>query len=418
MAPFPVTTRTRKQVSTVRLIDLVRYTLLALRRQRFRSVMLLIAVGLGVGAVMVLTALGEGARGYVLGEFAFLGKDTVVMFPGRKETTGGMPPITGSAARAITLEEVEVLARTVPGVTSLAPLVMGNGPVSYESRERESIVVGTTAAFFTIRQLEIGQGSALPDLGLSEGKQVAVIGQKLKSELFDNRRAIGQWVRLRDYRFRVIGVLAGTGDSFGADLSEAIFVPVASAQSVFNIHGLFRVMLKVRENYRVEEVKTNISRRMQELHEGEQDVTVVSPDAMLSTFDDILQALTLGVAGIAGISLVVAGILVMNVTLMSVKQRTAEIGLLKAIGAPAAQVRTLFLTEATLIATAGALLGMLVGRLLVATGRYFYPSIPFATPGWAMWAGLGLAVGTALLFAWLPAQQAARLEPVEALGRK
>lgn len=402
----------------MRLIDLVRYTFLALRRQRFRSFMLLTAVGLGVGAVVVLTALGEGARGYVMGEFAFLGKDTVVMFPGRKETTGGMPPMTGTAARAITLEEVAVLQRTVPGVTSLAPLVIGNGPVSYKSRERESIVLGTTAAFFDIRQLQVGQGSTLPDLVLSEGRQVAVIGHKLKTELFDNRRAIGQWVRLRDYRFRVIGVLTGTGDSFGTDLSEAIFVPVASAQSVFNIHGLFRVMMKIRDNYQVEEVKSQIAKRMQELHEGEQDVTIISPDAMLSTFDDILQALTLGVAGIAAISLVVAGILVMNVTLMSVKQRTAEIGLLKAVGAPAAQVRTLFLTEAALIASAGALLGMLVGLLLVAAGRKLYPAVPFATPAWALWAALGLAIGTALLFAWLPAQQAASLEPVDALGKK
>jgi putative ABC transport system permease protein len=375
-------------------------------------------VGLGVGAVVVLTALGEGARGYVMGEFAFLGKDTVVMFPGRKETTGGMPPITGTAARAITLEEVAVLQRTVPGVTSLAPIVIGNGPVSYKSRERESIVLGTTAAFFDIRQLQVGQGSSLPDLVLNEGRQVAVIGHKLKTELFDNRRAIGQWVRLRDYRFRVIGVLTGTGDSFGTDLSEAIFVPVASAQSVFNIHGLFRVMMKIRDNYQAEDVKSQIAKRMQELHEGEQDVTIISPDAMLSTFDDILQAMTLGVAGIAAISLVVAGILVMNVTLMSVKQRTAEIGLLKAVGAPAAQVRTLFLTEAALIASAGALLGMLVGLLLVAAGRKLYPTVPFATPAWALWAALGLAIGTALLFAWLPAQQAARLEPVDALGKR
>ena len=130
----------------MRPLDLVRYTLLALQRQRFRSIMLLTAVGLGVGAVVVLTALGEGARGNVMGEFAYLGKDTVILYPGRKETTGGMPPITGAAARAITLEDVAVLERTVPGVTDLAPLVMGNGPVSYKSRERDSIVVGTTAA--------------------------------------------------------------------------------------------------------------------------------------------------------------------------------------------------------------------------------------------------------------------------------
>jgi putative ABC transport system permease protein len=399
-------------------MDLLRFTILALRRQRFRSTMLLTAVSLGVTAVVVLTALGEGARGYVLGEFAFMGKDSVIMFPGRKETTGGMPPMTGTAAQDITLEEVEVLQRSVPGVTSLAPMVLGNGPVSFKSRERDSMVIGTTAAFFAIRKLEVSQGSGLPDLALGEEMQVAVIGQKLKEALFDNGRAIGQWIRLRDYRFRVIGVLAGSGDSFGSDLSEAIFIPVASAQSVFNVHGMFRVILRVKENYQVDAVKTAISNKMQALHNGEQDVTVVSPDSMLSTFDSILRVMTLAVAGIGAISLVVSGILVMNVMLMSVKQRTAEIGLLKALGAPAAQVRTLFLTEAGLIAAAGAVVGMLVGKLIVVIGRQVYPAVPFVTPGWALWSSLGLAVGTALLFAWLPAQQAADMEPVDALGKK
>lgn len=402
----------------MRFADLLRFSLLALRRQRFRSGMLLTAVGLGVAAVVILTALGEGARGYVLGEFAYLGKDTVIMFPGRKETTGGMPPMTGTAAHDITLEEMAVLERAVPGVTSMAPMIVGNGPVSFKARVRDSMVLGTTAAFFAIQKLELAQGSALPDLALGEGKQVAVIGQKLKEALFDNGRAVGQWIRLRDSRFRVVGVLAGTGSSFGADLSEAIFIPVASAQSVFNVNGLFRVLLKVKENHAVEAVKTNIAKQMQLLHDGEQDVTIVSPDSMLSTFDDILKVMTLAVAGIGAISLVVSGILVMNVTLMSVKQRTAEIGLLKAVGAPATQVRTLFLTEAALIAAAGALVGMAVGNIIVLIGRQLYPNVPFATPVWALWASLALAVGTALLFAWLPAQQAANLEPVDALGRK
>jgi putative ABC transport system permease protein len=402
----------------MRPVDLLRFTLLALRRQRFRSTMLLIAVGLGVSAVVILTALGEGARGYVMGEFAFLGKDTVILFPGRKETTGGMPPMSGAAARSITLDEMAILERTVPGVTSVAPMILGNGPVSYKSRERDSIVVGTTAAFFDIQQLEIGRGSGFPDMELRDSAQIAIIGHKLKRELFDGQRAVGQWIRLRDYRFRVVGVLSGSGDSFGADLGEAIFVPVASAQSVFNVHGLFRVMLRVKENYQVADVKDNISNRMQELHDGEQDVTVISPDSMLSTLDDILKVMTLGVAGIAGISLVVSGILVMNVTLMSVRQRTGEIGLLKAVGAPASQVRILFLAEAGVIAAAGALLGMVIGRLVVFGGNKFFPDIPFATPGWAMWAALGMAVITALIFAWLPAQQAAAMEPVDALGKK
>lgn len=402
----------------MRLVDLLRYTLLALRRQRFRSFMLLLAVGLGVSAVVVLTALGEGARGYVLGEFAFLGKDTVIVFPGRKETSGGMPPMSGAAARPITLEEVQVLERTVPGVTEVAPAVIGNGPVSFGSRERDSIVIGTNGAFFTQRLMEIGLGSNFPDMEMDRDIPIAILGHKLKKELFGSGRAIGQWVRLRDYRFRVIGVLASGGDSVGMDLGEAIFVPVASAQSVFNVHGLFRVMLKVEENYAVDDVKTRIEQRMTELHDGDLDVTVVSPDAMLSTFDDILVVMTLGVGGIAGISLVVSGILVMNVTLMSVKQRTAEIGLLKAVGAPAAQVRTLFLAEAGLIAAAGALIGMAVGQLIVLAGRHAMPDIPFQAPLWALLASLLLAVGTAIIFAWLPAQQAAALEPVDALGKK
>ena len=403
---------------TMRLPDLIRFTTLALRRQRFRSFMLLIAVGLGVSAVVVLTALGEGARGYVMGEFAYLGKDTVILYPGRKETTGGMPPMSGAAARSITLEDVQVLQRTVPGVTALAPMIMGNGPVSYKSRERDSLVIGTTAAFFDIRQMTLAQGQGFPELSLDEAAQVAVIGEKLKQELFENERAVGQWIRLRDYRFRVVGVLSGAGDSFGSDLSEAIFIPVAAAQSVFNVQGMYRVMLRVRDNYRVEDVKNNIAQRMKELHDGEQDVTVISPDAMLSTLDDILRVMTLAVAGIAAISLVVSGILVMNVTLMSVKQRTSEIGLLKAIGAPASQIRTLFLTEAAVIAAVGALLGMVLGQGIVLAANQLFPDIPFATPGWAQWAALGMAVLTALLFAWLPAQQAAAMEPVDALGRK
>lgn len=402
----------------MRAADLLSFTLLALRRQRFRSFMLLTAVGLGVTAVVVLTALGEGARGYVLGEFAFLGKDSVIMLPGRKETTGGMPPMSGAAARQITLEEVEVIERSVPGVTAVAPMIIGNETVSFDNRSRDSLVVGTTADFVRIRRMFIGSGDNLPEGSMSETEPVAVIGETLKRELFDGRRAIGQWVRLRDYRFRIIGILSGKGDSFGLDLSEAIFIPVAAAQSVFNTGGVYRVIFKVDENHPIETVKRRVSDRMQELHDGEQDVTLVSPDSMLSTFDDILRVLTVAVAGIGAISLVVSGILVMNVTLMSVKQRTAEIGLLKAVGAPSSQVRTLFLAEAGMIACAGAGVGIVVGQLLVLGGRLLYPGVPFVTPTWAYVASVVLAVGTALLFAWLPAQQAARMEPVDALGRK
>jgi len=398
--------------------DLLRFTLMALRRQRFRSLMMLLSVAIGVAAVLILVSLGEGARSYVLGEFSYIGKDTVVMFPGRKTTTGGMPPVTGAAARDITLEQIELLQRRVPGIAALAPIVLGNVPVTQRNRERDSMVIGTTAAFFDVRRLRIAQGSTLPQGDIQTGSPVAVIGQKLKQELFGNRRAIGEWVRLRDYRFRVIGVLEGRGDSFGMDLSDAIFIPVASAQSVFNVNGVFRVIVQLRENHDVERLKSDILERMKELHEGDEDVTVTSPDAMISTFDGILRMLTLGVAGIAAISLVVAGVLVMNLTLMSVRQRTAEIGLLKAIGAPAALVRRLFLAEAAALAAMGSLAGLACGYAAILALAVAFPAIPLRAPLWAFAAASLMALATAVLFAWLPANQAARLEPVVALGRR
>lgn len=402
----------------MRATDLLRFTFLALRRQRFRSLMLLVSVAIGVASVLILVSLGEGARQYVLGEFSFIGKDTVVIFPGRKTTTGGMPPVTGAAARDITLEELSILERTVPGIESIAPLIVGNAPVAYRNRDRESMVLGTTAAFFAVRQLHVAQGSNFPNLALDEGSPVAIIGQTLKQELFGNRRAIGEWVRLRDYRFRVIGILAGTGDSFGMDLSEAIFVPVASAQTVFNVNGLFRVMMKIRDGVDVEATKEALRSRMKELHEGEEDVTVVNPEAMVRTFSGVLRAMTLGVAGIAAISLVVAGILVMNLMLMSVNQRTAEIGLLKAIGSSARQVRTIFLAEAGILAAAGTVTGLAFAQAVILAGREFYPAIPFQTPVWAFAGSCTMAILTAIVFAWLPATRAAGLEPVIALGRK
>jgi putative ABC transport system permease protein len=401
----------------VRLPDLLGFALHSLARQRFRSAMMLLCVAIGVSAVVMLVALGEGARGYVLGEFAFLGSDTLVMFPGRKTTSGAVPPISGAAARDITLEHVALLERQVPDIALAAPLVLGSVPVSAGSRTREAMVLGTNAAFFTVRRLTIAQGSALPALEAGLGAPVAVIGEKLKRELFDNRRALGQWVRLRDYRFRVVGVLAGSGDSFGMDLSEAIFVPVASAQSLFDVHGLFRVVFRLREGAPHERVQAALLARMRELHDGEEDVTLVSPDAMLGTFAGVLRVLTLGVSGIAAISLVVAGILVMNLTLLSVRQRTAEIGLLKALGATDRTVRGVFLAEAASLAAAGALAGTSLGSAGTLLLARLYPAIPFHVPAWALLAAAAAALGTALLFAWMPATRAARLEPVSALGR-
>jgi putative ABC transport system permease protein len=244
-----------------------------------------------------------------------------------------------------------------------------------------------------------------------------IIGEKLKQELFDAHPAIGEFIRVGDSRFRVVGILAGRGDAMGMDLSDAVIIPVAAAQRLFNVSGLFRVMMALRDGYSLQDVKKRVEIAMQVFHQGELDVTIISPDSMLSTFNGILRAMTLAVGAIGAISLLVAGVLIMNVMLISVSQRTREIGLLKALGASSRDIMRVFLTEAMLMTGAGAVAGVIVGTLLVVAGRIAFPDIPFHTPLWAFITAVSVALLTGLAFSWLPARRASLLQPVDALQK-
>ncbi len=401
----------------MRTADLLRFSGDALRRTRFRSGMMLLAMGLGVAAVLILTALGEGARGYVVGEFASIGKDVVIMFPGRKETTGGMPPITGATSRDITIDEAYLLKRRLSAVKEVAPMVVGSARVGHETRGRDVSILGTTELFLQIQHLTLAQGANLSAGDFRRGAGEIILGEKLKRALFDNRAAVGDFVRVGDTRFRVVGVLSGRGDAFGMDMSDAAIIPVASAQRLFNAFGLFRVLIQVREGYSIEATKQSVEAVMRELHQGELDITLVNPAAMLKTFDAILMAMTLGVAAIGAISLLVAGILIMNIMLIAVSQRTREIGLLKALGASRGDILQLFLVEALLLTAAGAVSGIIVGEAVIFAARSAFEEVPFHAPLWAVIIAGLIAVLTGLAFSWLPARRASELQPVEALQK-
>ena len=397
----------------MRAADSLALMLGALAGHRSRSLMLLLAMAIGVVAVNLLTGLAEGARQFVIGEFAMLGRNTLIVLPGRKETTGGMPPITGLATRDLTLGDAEAIGR-LPSVRRVAPLQAGQLEVNVGNRVREAFTLGTSHEFFVIRQLSVGQGQVLPPLPLDQAEAVCVIGATLRRELFGTGPALGQWLRAGDRRFRVVGILSERGESLGMDFGEMLIIPVASAQVLFNREGLFRVFAEVRGPQFLDSGKRQILTTIAARHEGKEDVTLISQDSMLAAFDGILGALGLALAGIAAISLLVAGILIMNVTWIAVNQRTAEIGLLKALGAGPAQVRLLFVGEAALLALAGGLIGLGLSELLLWLGRQLW-DIPLQTPLWARLGSLLLAMLAALLFAWLPANQAARMEPLAAL---
>jgi putative ABC transport system permease protein len=398
--------------------DLLTFARTAATGNPLRAGLLVLAMAIGVAAVVVLTALGDGARRYVMNEFSSLGSNLVIVLPGRSQTGGFNPGnAVTSTPRDLTIDDAQSLLR-LGAVARAAPLTIGTSEVRFEGRLREVMVGGTTAEYAQVRQMGLAQGRFLAPGDWRNGAPEAVIGAKVRSELFGNQSALGQLVRIGDRRFRVVGVLAASGQGLGMNTDELVLVPVSLAQAMFNTTTLFRILIEARGRDSIEAAKTQVAAHLQARHEGEQDVTVITQDAVLSTFDKLLGALTLGVAGIAAISLAVAGILVMNVMLVSVTQRTSEIGLLKALGADAATIRNVFLMEAAMLSLAGALVGYGLGLAAAALIRQIYPTFPAYAPDWAVWAGLGTALVTGIVFGVLPARRAARLDPVAALAKR
>lgn len=398
--------------------DTTRLALQALARYPLRSSMLLLAIAIGVAAVVTLTAVGEGARRYVTGEFAELGTNLLIVLPGRTDTAGaglqGM--LIGETGRDLTLEDTIALGRS-PYVGRIAPIVVGGGTASAGARERDTTVIGTTRSLLEIQHWSLGRGRFLPPGDMDLLSPVCVPGGVLAEELFGDRNPLGQWIRIGDTRCRVIGVLSKSGMTGAFNTDESIVLPVANAQQIFNSPSVFRIMVEATGREQMAPAKRDIERIITRRH-GELDVTVIAQDAVLSTFDSIFGVITAALAAIAGVSLVVAGVLIMNVMLVAVTQRTAEIGLLKALGANNRQIVGLFLTEAVCLSLLGGVLGYAAGTAAAYVARRLYPIIDFHAPLWASAAGIAVAVASGLVFGIMPARRASRLDPVMALNKR
>lgn len=395
--------------------DLIRFCWGALRGFPSRTLLMLLAMSIGVSSVIILTSLGEGARRYVISEFASLGTNLLIIFPGRSETAGiSASTLMGETPRDLTLEDAQALTRNRE-VRRIAPINIGSADVSHGGRSREAVILGTNHELLALRHWELARGRFLPKTDLDRATPVTIIGRKIRDELFGAKQALGEWLRIGDRRFRVIGILGSEGRSIGVDVQDTVIVDIASAQQMFNTSSLFRILIEVKSREAMEPVKQFAINTLQRRHQGEKDVTVVTQDAVLETFDTILSRLTYAVGGIAAISLAVAGILIMNVMLVAVSQRTAEIGLLKALGATPHQIISLILIEAVMLSALGATLGVALGELGSLVIRETFPTLPAYAPSWAIIAAISVALLTGLIFSLLPARQAAQLDPVQAL---
>ena len=398
------------------LTDTLKYAFFSIERAPSRTLLMLLAMAIAVTSVIMLTALGEAARRYVINEFATLGTDLVFMLPGKSETASGtLNASFGGSTRPVTIEDAAALKRH-PDIARVGPMVFGGASLSRSGLERETVTIGTTPEMLSIRQWHVAAGQFLNNRDWTKSSAICVIGKTIASELFGKESPIGKWLRIGDHRFRVIGVLADTGNEFGTRLEETVYIPIASAMSLFNTDNIFRVIIQSKSREAINRIIEFSTTTMKERHYGEEDVTFITQDAMLDTFNRIFSVLTMSVAGIAAISLAVAGILIMNVMLVAVSQRTSEVGLLKAVGAAPRVIVKLFLAEAALLSVFGAAIGTAAGLAGCWLISQSFPILDMKPPAWAILAGVGVAFITGVSFGILPARRAAALDPVTALA--
>jgi putative ABC transport system permease protein len=392
--------------------DLVRMTSGSVAAQRTRAVLTALGITVGVAAVVLLTSIGEGVHRFVLSEFTQFGTNIIGINPGTAKTMGGSIGIFGSV-HPLTVDDSEALRR-VPYVTLVTPIVQGNAEVEALGRKRRVTVYGTGHEFAKAFRFDIAQGSYLPPDDPRTPRSLAVLGSKMAHELFGEHNALGANVRVGSERYRVVGVMAPKGTMVGLDLDDTVFLPAARTLELFNRDGLFEIDVLYAEAAPVAEVRAGIERVLVARH-GSTDFTVTTQQEMIDTLGGVLNVLTFAVGALGSISLLVGAVGIFTIMTIGVRERTSEIGLLRALGAGRNQILGIFLAEAVVLSFLGGLAGLLIG----AGGAWLLGAlvsklpVSFSPLFIVLSAGLSVVIG--LVAGILPALHAAELDPVEAL---
>jgi len=394
-------------------IDAIRLALRAVTAQRLRSFLTLLGIAVGIASVILLTSIGEGIHRFVLAEFTQFGTNIASISPGKVKTSGPAPTGIPSSVRPLTLDDARVL-RSLPHVTGMTATVWGNTEVGANGRLRRTTVNGVGADMLKVYSIKVKTGQFLPDEALENARAFVVLGSKLKSELFGSANPLGARVRVGNLQFRVIGVLEAKGQFLGVDLDDAAYIPTARALELYNRDGLMKIDLAYEEGIPAAQVVAAIKTRLNARH-GREDFTITTQEDMLRTLSNILDILTMAVGALGSISLLVGGVGIVTIMTIAVSERTGEIGLLVALGAPRRTILGLFLGEAVALSALGGVIGLVLGMGLAQIIHLAVPALPVHTPLTFVVLAEGIAIAIGLLAGVLPARSAARLDPVEAL---
>ena len=392
--------------------DLVTLTTSSFLTYRMRSFLTGLGIAIGIAAVILLTSIGEGLHQFVLNEFSQFGTNIVSIQPGKTQTQGSNVGVFGSV-RQLSLEDA-ISLRGLPYVENVNASVMGNAELRANGKTRRTTVFGEGRNFAQAFTMKVQSGSFWPDEDNEQARAFVVLGSKVRQELFPDQNPLGQYLRVGGQRYRVVGVMEPKGQVLGLDLDDAVFIPVARAMELLNRPGLMEIQVSYRPSADADTVIRIITERLKERH-GREDFTVISQEQALEVLGSVLDVITFAVGALGGISLLVGAVGILTIMTMAVTERTAEIGLLRALGARERQVLTLFLSEAILLSAMGGLMGLALGVGIAQGLHLLFPALPVHTPWLFALAAELTAISIGLAAGVAPALRAARLDPVEAL---
>ncbi|MCG6935887.1 MAG: ABC transporter permease [Proteobacteria bacterium] len=392
--------------------DFLILTSSSLVAHRMRSFLTALGITVGIAAVVLLTSIGEGVHHFVLAEFTQFGTTLVGINPGKATTAGTSMGVFGTE-RPLTIEDAEALKR-LPFARAVVPFVQGNAEVEAGNRTRRTTVYGAGPQMPEAFSMAIKSGRFLPEDDPTAPRAFAVLGSKLKQELFGDRNPLGQRITIAAQRYRVIGVMKSKGTVLGFDLDDTVYIPAARAMNLFNRDTLFEIDMLYDENTPADKVVAGIRRILKTRH-GRDDVTITTQQQMLEVLGSVLNVLTFAVGAIGGISLLVGAIGIITIMTIAVNERTNEIGLLRALGARQSQVLVLFLGEAIVLSAIGGLSGLALGIGIAQLIHFALPALPVHTSLFYVFLAEVIAIIIGLGAGVLPARKAAKLDPVEAL---
>jgi putative ABC transport system permease protein len=391
-----------------------------LAANRLRSALTMLGIIIGNASVITMVGLGEGAQRYINAQLETLGPNVLFVVPGSRETRqlGSL-----NVPRTLVLEDAVAIKQQVPSVTGVAAESSDRQLVTLGNRNANVNVVGTVPDFLTVRSFEVATGRFISDLDVTRNAQVVVIGDTLKTRLFEDEPALGQSLRVGGVNFSVIGILEKKGSNLGLDYDDAVLVPITTQanrlargeRSPYGIDVSFiTVSARDRESMATAEFQITNLLRLRHNIRNDDDFYISSQDTLLTIANTITGALTLMLAAIAGISLLVGGIGIMNIMLVSVRERTQEIGLRKAIGASQGDILGQFLIEAIILSVAGGVIGTALGVSGIVLIGILTPFDAGISLG-AITMAVSISGGIGLFFGVFPARQAAQLDPIVAL---